>query len=78
MELHIVYRRNGPTLLTKKHYADWREIQDEFADYTTSLGPWTVEEVIDFWQTEYPGACPADLPRIEAFCQSGEETLEFG
>lgn len=77
MELHIVYRRRNPTLLTKKHYGDWREIQDELDEYMASLGPWTIEDVIDFWQSEYLEACPVDIPRIEAFCRSEAETLEF-
>jgi hypothetical protein len=58
-EIHIVFRRENPTTLTKKCYRDWREIQDEFDDYVTSLGPWTVSEVIDFWKTEYPTDYPS-------------------
>ena len=40
-------------LLSKKHYADWREIQDEYAAYMTSLGPFTEEELAEFLAVEH-------------------------
>ncbi|MEM4735023.1 MAG: hypothetical protein QXS20_04820 [Candidatus Thorarchaeota archaeon] len=40
-------------MITKKHYRNWRDIQESVADYMTSLGPWTVDEVLRFLQEEY-------------------------
>lgn len=40
-------------LLSKKHYSDWREIQDEYAAYMTSLGPFTEEGLEDFLTVQY-------------------------
>ncbi len=40
-------------LISKKPYADWREIQDEYEDYMTSLGPYTEEEVLGFFSEQY-------------------------
>ncbi len=50
---HLIFFRAGAVLLSRKPYADWREIQDEWDDYMTSLGPWTVEDVMDFFQQQY-------------------------
>jgi hypothetical protein len=50
---HLIFLRSGPVLLSRKPYADWREIQDEWEDYMTSLGPWTVEDVVDFFEQQY-------------------------
>lgn len=50
---HLIYLRSGAVLLSRKPYADWREIQDEWDDYMTSLGPWTEEDVVDFFQQQY-------------------------
>ncbi len=36
---HLIFLRVGAVLLSRKPYADWREIQDEWDDYMTSLGP---------------------------------------
>jgi hypothetical protein len=51
--LYLIYLRSGPMLLSRKPYADWREIQDEWDDYMTSLGPWTVEDVVGFFEQQY-------------------------
>jgi len=51
--LHLIYLRSGAVLLSRKPYADWREIQDEWDDYMTSLEPWTVEDVVDFFRQQY-------------------------
>lgn len=40
-------------LLSRKHYSDWREIQDEYGDYMTSLGPFTEEGLADFLAAQY-------------------------
>lgn len=40
-------------LLSKQQYSDWREIQDEYEEYVTSLGPFTEEELVDFLSEEY-------------------------
>jgi hypothetical protein len=63
-------------LLTKKPYSTWREIQDEFADYMTSLGPWPVADVLQFLHDEYPAdAGPEEAERINRFMSSTEETF---
>ncbi len=46
--LHIIYLRQGGTLLSRKAYECWRDIQAELADYMASLGPWTEDEVVAY------------------------------
>jgi hypothetical protein len=72
--LHIVYLESR-MLISKKPYAGWRQIQDDFADYKTSLGPWTVTAVLDFLRTEYPSHCPFSREQIETFLLSKDETI---
>ena len=52
MNLHIIYTETN-MYLSKKQYSSWRDIQSEFPDFKTSLGPWTKEETVDFLQDEY-------------------------
>ena len=40
-------------ILSRKHYADWREIQEEYGAYMTSLGPFTEEGLLDFLAAQY-------------------------
>ena len=48
-EAHIVHCEER-MLLDKGPYADWRAVQDAYADYKTSLGPWSEEEIVGFLQ----------------------------
>src|SRR5689334_17151479 len=50
--LHIIYLESR-MLLSKKRYSDWRQIQDEFADYKTSLGPWSTDGVMEFFSHDW-------------------------
>ncbi|HEU0079245.1 MAG TPA: hypothetical protein VFQ76_16440 [Longimicrobiaceae bacterium] len=76
---HVIYLRSGPLLVSRKPYADWREIQDEFdEDFMTSLGPWTVEEVVGFFEQQYgpDGArWPLGAADVEAFAASDREVM---
>ena len=72
--LHIIYLELQ-ILLSKKRYSGWREIQDEFANYKASLGPWPVAEVLDFLHTEYPKSCPFSDEQVRSFSDSGDETI---
>ena len=40
-------------ILSKKRYSDWREIQEEYESYVTSLGPFSEEELVEFLSEEY-------------------------
>lgn len=51
--LHLIYLRSGAMIVSRKRYADWREIQDEYEDYMTSAGPFTEEGLIEFLSEEY-------------------------
>ncbi|MEP0946301.1 MULTISPECIES: hypothetical protein [Cyanophyceae] len=74
MELQIIYTETE-MLLSKKQYGSWQEIQAEFSDYKTSLGPWPADAVIDYLQTDYPGLDPspamqvAELLKATVCCQ---------
>ncbi len=70
---HVVYLRRDALLISRKPYADWREIQDEWDDYMTSLGPWTVEEVVGFFEQQYgpdERRWPFAAAEVEAFAAS--------
>jgi len=51
--VHVIYLRPEGMLLSRKRYSDWREIQDEYEDYMTSLGPFPEEYLLDFFSEEY-------------------------
>jgi hypothetical protein len=63
LTFHLVYLRSGAVLLTRKPYADWREIQDEWDDYMTSLGPWTAGDVLEFFREDFGDETRGRSPR---------------
>jgi hypothetical protein len=76
-EAHIVYCENR-MLLDKGPYADWRAIQDVYADYTASLGPWSEDEILEFlrddWGTD-ESKWPFSRESIAAFFCSSDRVL---
>jgi hypothetical protein len=51
--LHLIYLKPDRMLLSRKQYSDWREIQDEYESYLTSVGSFSVEELVNFLSEEY-------------------------
>ena len=74
--LHIVYCKSR-TLLTKRRYEDWRQIQDAYEDYMASLGPWTATAIIDFFRDDFreESGWPFTEAQIQAFLSSDDETI---
>jgi len=58
MKITIIYLETA-MLISKKQYDSWREIQDEYPDFITSLGPWNEEDVASYLNSEYPRLNPS-------------------
>jgi len=65
MELHIIYTETE-MLLSKERFDSWREIQNQYADFKTSLGPWDHEAVVEYLASEYSGLAPSAASQVEA------------
>lgn len=50
---HLVFLRPDGLLLVRRPEADWRELQDEYPDYVASLGPWTGDEIVEYFTLDY-------------------------
>ena len=51
--IYLIYLKPDRMLLSRKQYSDWREIQDEYESYMTSVGPFSIEELMKFLSEEY-------------------------
>ena len=66
-------------LLSKKRYTDWREIQDEYESYMTSVGPFAADELVEFLSEEYGGDDSGwgfSAEEIRRFVESDATVLE--
>jgi hypothetical protein len=77
--VYLIYLRPDRMLLSRKRYSDWREIQDEYENYMTSVGPFSVEEVLNFLSEQYAGEEEKwgfSGEEIRSFMESGTMVLE--
>ena len=76
-DAHIVYCESR-MLLDRGDYASWRDIQDAYPDYKTSLGPWSEAEIVGFLEDDW-GADDTRWPftrqTIAEFFRSGARLL---
>lgn len=73
MELHIIYTETE-MLLSKESFPTWREIQDRYAEYKASLGPWEHDDVIDYLTFDYPGLEPSAATQVGALLAAESQT----
>jgi hypothetical protein len=72
-ELHIIFTEEE-VLISTKPYASWREIQDEYADYKASLGPWDAATVTSWLDEEYSDLVPKAEKQVEALLSGVQVT----
>jgi len=70
MELYIVFT-DSEIVLTKQQYESWRELQNDFFNYKSSLGPWQENLVIDYLNSHYPDLSPSAQLQVTALITSG-------
>jgi hypothetical protein len=64
-------------ILSKKSYQSWQDIQAEYSDYKTSLGPWTKEELLDYFRNDYKEEeFPFSEQEIDSLTDSIKDIIE--
>ena len=78
-ELHIIFTKKESVLISRKPYATWQEIQDEYDDYMASLGPWDVTTVVSWLNEEYSTLLPSAQEQVDALVSSEQivQSLTF-
>ena len=74
-DLNIIFTTTE-VLISRKPYASWREIQDEYNDYMASLGPWDKRTVASWLDEEYCDLAPSAELQIEALL-SGQDVVRI-
>jgi hypothetical protein len=77
LRLHYVIL-NSTVLLVKRSVDTWRELQDEFHDYSASLGPWTAADIEDYFTADMgkdDSHWPFSRRSIAAFVASPRSTI---
>lgn len=72
--LHLIYTHNE-MFVSRRPWSSWREIQDAFDGYMSSLGPWSKDETIAYLRDEYPNLEPNAEEQIVALTFGAFETV---
>jgi len=75
VDVHIIFTKSA-VLLSRKSYASWRQIQDDFEDYKASLAPRSPEDAIEWLGTEYSDLSPSASDQMRAFLSGSEDVVE--
>jgi hypothetical protein len=74
VQFHVIYTETD-VLLSRREYASWREIQDEYQAYKASLGPWDRRSLVDYLTKEYPLLFPPAEEQLDALVSGREDTV---
>lgn len=77
MKYYLVYLHCGKMVLTKKSYAHWKEIENEYGDYMTSLEFVCIEDLIDFISCEFHEKCNDISQTVRDFARSEETEMKL-
>lgn len=72
-QIHIIYTE-AEMLLSRRVFVSWQEIQEAHEAYKTSLGPWSVDEVVEYLEDEYRDLSPPARVQMDFFLAGGAET----
>ena len=64
-------------LLSRKKYSDWREIQDEYDDYMTSLDFESIMDVEEYIRMDYNLTSDKAKSEVKKLNDSTKETIEI-
>lgn len=64
-------------LLSRKTYSDWREIQDEYEDYMTSLDFEAIMDVEEYIKVDYKLTTDKAKYEVKKLVNSTKDTIEI-
>ena len=71
-DLHIVLTHEA-WVLVRSASATWRDFQDEYADFLTSLGPMNSDEVMEMFAAEWPEVLARSTTAIREFAATARD-----
>ena len=71
-DLHIVLTHEA-WVIVRSSSATWRDFQEAFADFTTSLGPMGLDELIETFEAEWPEVLERYAQDIRNFATTAKD-----
>ncbi len=74
---NIIFTKNSKILLSSEIYENWKEIQNMYENYMTSLDFETIDEIIEYFMAEYNFSQKKSKELIEPIIKSINTTIEL-
>jgi hypothetical protein len=76
-QFNLIFLRSGKILLSRKKYADWREIQEEYEDYMASLEFESLMDIEEYIKLDYKLTSEKAKAEVNKLNCSTNETIEI-
>lgn len=76
-QYNLIFLRSNKMLLSRKRYSDWREIQDEYEDYMTSLDFESIMDVEEYIKMDYKLTSDKTKNEVKKLNDSTKDTIEI-
>jgi len=76
-QYNLIFSRSNKMLLSRKKYFDWREIQDEYEDYMTSLDFESIMDVEEYIKMDYKLTSDKAKNEVRKLNDSTKDTIEI-
>lgn len=76
MQITIIHLEND-MLISKENFESWREIQSKYENYKASLGPWDIEEVVEYLNDEYTNLSPSAEIQVSNLLNDAQRSLKL-
>lgn len=76
-QYNLIFLRSNKMLLSRKKYSDWREIQDEYEDYMTSLDFEAIMDVEEYIKVDYKLTTDKAKYEVKKLINSTKDTIEI-
>lgn len=76
-QYNLIFLRSNKMLLSRKTYSDWREIQDEYEDYMTSLDFEAIMDVEEYIKVDYKLTTDKAKYEVKKLINSTKDTIEI-
>lgn len=73
----LIFLDSDKLLLTKKPYANWQSISDDYQDHLTSIGFESLEEIEEYIKIEYKLSSEQAKSEVDKLRNSDAETIEI-
>ena len=76
-KFNLIFLNTGKLFISSKRYCSWKEIQDEYENYSASVEFESLEEIIDYIVLDYKLEKEFVLALLDNYRRGNEQAVEL-